>query len=84
MARFYVRKGEKWNVFSSIADDFLFSDFMPFDELQAVIIGEMVVDKMKDLKTLLTDKPALNTMPYEEAVEHIQIRKEHEKEAGIP
>lgn len=75
MARFYVKKNDKWNIFSSIADGFLYSDFMPFEELQAVVIGETVVDKMKDLGTLLTSNPRLNTMSYEEAEEHIRARR---------
>jgi hypothetical protein len=75
MARFYVKKNDKWNIFSSIVDDFLYSDFMPFEELQAVVIGETVVDKMKDLGTLLTSSPRFNTMSYEEAEEYIRARR---------
>ena len=80
MARFYVRKNDKWNIFSSIVDDFLYDGFMPFDELEAVVIGEMVVDKMKDLGTLLTDRPALNTMTYEEAMDRKRTAEKDEEE----
>ena len=68
MARYYVEKDGMWNVFSTIADDFLYSEFVTFTELKALVVGEVVVDKLADLETLKTDKPILNTMPYEEAI----------------
>lgn len=76
MPRYYVKKDEKWNVFSSIVDDFLYSDFMSFEELKALVIGEVVVEKLKDLKTLLTNRPKLNTMPFNEAMEIIKSKDE--------
>ena len=76
MARYYVKKDEKWNVFSSIVDDFLYSDFMSFEELKALVIGEVVVEKLKDLETLLTNRPKLNTMPFSETIEIIKCKDE--------
>lgn len=76
MPRYYVKKDEKWNVFSSIVDDFLYSDFMSFEELKAVVIGEVVVEKLRDLETLLTNRPKLNTMPFSEAMEIINCKDE--------
>ena len=80
MPRFYVRKNDKWNIFSSIVDDFLYDSFMPFDELEAVIIGELVVDKMKELGTLLTDRPVLNTMTYDEAMDRRRDAEDDEED----
>ncbi len=79
MARYYVEKDGMWNVFSTVVDDFLYSDFMTFDELKALVVGEVVVDKLNDLETLLTDKPILNRMPYEMATELVRERKNDER-----
>ncbi len=75
MARYYIEKDGMWNVFSTIVDDFLYSEFMTFTDLKALVIGEMVVDKLADLETLKTDKPILNKMPYEMATELIRERQ---------
>ena len=75
MARYYVEKDGMWNVFSTVVDDFLYSDFMTFDELKALVIGEVVVGKLNDLETLRTDKPTLNKMPYEMAIESARERQ---------
>ena len=85
MPRYYVKKDEKWNVFSSIVDDFLYSDFMSFEELKAVVIGEVVVEKLRDLETLLTNRPKLNTMSFSEAMEIINYKDEAQTEStGSP
>lgn len=73
MARFYVKNKEnKWNVFSTVVDDFLYYDWLSFDNLVEVIVCELVKNKKKDLKTLLTDKPELNVMSYDEAIRRIR------------
>ena len=69
MPRFYVKnKEDKWNVFSTIVDDFLYYDWLSFEDLVEVIVCELVKNKRKELKTLLTDKPELNVMSYDEAM----------------
>ncbi len=80
MARYYVEKDGMWNVFSTVVDDFLYSDFMTFDELKALVIGEVVVNKLNDLETLRTDKPILNRMPYEMAAEIVRERQTERSE----
>ncbi len=80
MGRAYVQKDDKWNVFSSIVDDFLYSDFMTFDELKALVVGEVVVNKLNDLETLKTEHSALNVMSYDEAIEIIKERQKYETE----
>ena len=80
MARYYVEKDGMWNVFSTVVDDFLYSDFMTFDELKALVIGEVVVDKLADLESLKTDKPILNKMPYEMAIESVRERQTERSE----
>lgn len=75
MARYYVEKDGEWNVFSTIVDDFLYSEFMTFRDLTALVISEAVVDKLADLETLRTDKPILNKMPYEMAIELVRERQ---------
>lgn len=72
MSRYYVEKDGMWNVFSTIVDDFLYSQFMTFEELKALVVGETVIDKLKDIETLKTEYPKLNKMPYETAIEIIK------------
>lgn len=73
MPRFYVKNNEnKWNVFSTVVDDFLYYDWLNFDNLVEVIVCELVKNKKKELKTLLTDKPELNIMSYDEAMRRIR------------
>ena len=73
MPRFYVKNnGNKWNVFSTVVDDFLYYDWLNFDNLVEVIVCELVKNKKKELKTLLTDKPELNVMSYDEAIRRIR------------
>ena len=73
MPRFYVKNNEnKWNVFSTVVDDFLYYDWLNFDNLVEVIVCELVKNKKKELKTLLTDKPELNVMSYDEAMRRIR------------
>ena len=73
MTRFYVKNNEnKWNVFSTVVDDFLYYDWLNFDNLVEVIVCELVKNKKKELKTLLTDKPELNVMSYDEAIRRIR------------
>lgn len=75
MSRYYVEKDGMWNVFSTVVDDFLYSDFMTFTELTALVIGEVVVDKLADLESLKTDRPVLNKMPYEMVIELVRERQ---------
>lgn len=84
MPRYYVRKNNKWNIFSSIVDDFLYDDFVDFNVLKGLVIKEavdnLVEEKNKDLDSLLTDQPIVNTMFYEDAIERIKIRENEDKE----
>ena len=69
MPRFYVKdKNNKWNIFSTVIDDFLYDDFVDFNILKGLVVKEVADDKCRELDTLLTDKPELNIMSYEEAV----------------
>ena len=68
MPRFYVKHDKGlWNIYSTIIDDYLWSEFTEFDDVKAYVIGESVMDRIKELDTLLTNKPRLNVMSYEEA-----------------
>ncbi len=72
MPRFYVKnKEDKWNVFSTVVDDFLYYDWLSFEDLVETTVYELVESKKKELKTLLTDKPELNIMSYDEAIRRI-------------
>lgn len=69
MPRFYVENKGKWNIYSTIVDDYLLNDFVDFKELKEAVIGEMVVERNEELDTLLTGQPRLNVMSYKEAEE---------------
>lgn len=74
MARHYVEHEGKWNVFSSVIDDFILDDFVDFDKLKRLVIKEdidQIRQHIRDIDTLLTDKPRVNKMEYEEALEII-------------
>ena len=80
MPRFYVENKGKWNIYSTIVDDYLLNDFVDFKELKGAVIGEMVVERNEELDTLLTDKPRLNVMSYKEAEETRKFMKGGEEQ----
>ncbi len=84
MPRFYVQKENKWNIFSTIVDDFILDNFVDFQELKKYVIDneikELIINRNKELDTLLTEQPVLNTMFYEDAIERINIRQNEEIE----
>lgn len=74
MPRFYVKKPdalpcEQWNIFSTIVDDFLLPEWCSFGELVKYVLDETIEERIGELSTLLTDKPKVNVMSYEEALE---------------
>ena len=86
MPRFYVENKEhKWNIFSSIVDDFLYDDFVDFKVLKGLVIKEavdkLVEERNKDLDSLLTKQPLVNTMFYEDAMERIKLREDEDLES---
>ena len=86
MPRYYVENKEhKWNIFSSIVDDFLYDDFVDFKVLKGLVIKEavdnLVEERNKDLDSLLTNQPLVNTMFYEDAIERIKLREDEDLES---
>lgn len=85
MSRFYVKNKEgKWNIFSSVIDNFVYPDFLPFYILKDLVlmsdIRDVIEDKEAELETLLTEKPMLNVMSYEEAMESRRTDEDDEDE----
>lgn len=72
MARFYVEKDGEWNIFSTVVDDFLLDEFVCLDALKARLLYERYKELTEDIDSLLTDRPKVNVMTYEEAVERIR------------
>lgn len=68
MPRFYVEHNGEWNIFSTVVDDFLFDEFVCLDALKARLLYERYKELTEDIDSLLTDRPKVNVMPYEEAV----------------
>lgn len=84
MPRFYVQHEGKWNVFSSIVDDFLFKEFVSFEELKARMIAETCSKRAKELNTLLTANPELNVKDYRDACADVILRRTFEQYDGDP
>lgn len=85
MPRFYVKNNkDKWNIYSSIVDDLLFDEFIDFNKLKEYACREAYEIKDKELDTLLTDRPKLNTMQYDECLEKIKFynRKRYDELKG--
>ena len=85
MPRYYVENKEhKWNIFSSVVDDFLYDEFVDFKELKKDVINddikELKLKRNEELNSLLTKQPMLNTMLYEDAIERIKLRENEELE----
>jgi hypothetical protein len=72
MPRFYVEKDGEWNIFSTIADDFIFDEFVCLDALKARLLYERYKELTEDIDSLLTDRPRVNVMPYSDAMERIR------------
>ena len=72
MPRYFVENKGEWNIFSTIVDDFLFDEFICLDALKARLLYEEYKRIDEDINSLLTDRPKVNVMPYEEAVELIR------------
>lgn len=73
MPRYYVEKNGEWNIFSTIVDDFLLDEFVCLEALKARLLYERYKELTEDMNSLLTDKPRVNVMSYEEAVERRQL-----------
>lgn len=72
MPRYNVRLPDgRWQVFSSVVDNFI-TEPMTFDELRE--FRRMEAIEMADTETasLLTARPRINTMRYEDAIEIIE------------
>lgn len=74
MPRFYVKNNDDyWNIFSTIIDDYIYDEFVPFCEMKSRILSETLVNKSNELDSLRTSTPVLNVMTLEEAE---RIRRE--------
>lgn len=63
MPRIYVKNGKnKWNIYSTVVDNFLFDMWISFEELKQYKLDEVE----EEMNSLLTDKPKLNFKTYEE------------------
>lgn len=80
MPRFYVEKDGEWNIFSTIVDGFVFDEFVCLDALKARLLYERYKELTDDIDSLLTDKPSVNVMDYEEAVKRCREQTEPKTE----
>lgn len=70
MPRHYVKnpKTGKWNIYSTIIDDFILDEWATFDELKHYAVAEAAEEKRKDIESLKTQSPRVNIMDYDEAI----------------
>lgn len=80
MPRYFVENKGEWNIFSTIVDDFLFDEFICLDALKARLLYEEYKRIDEDINSLLTDRPKVNVMPYEEAME---LRRKDEPQTDV-
>ena len=61
----------RWQIFSTVVDDFV-TEPMSFDELRAYRRALYGTSSDRDTESLLTDKPTIDRMDYEEACERMR------------
>ena len=72
MSRFYVHNAEgKWNIFSTISDEYTFDEFADFEDVCFYALGEKVAEAAEKLSSLKTNKPKLNTMSLEDVEKYL-------------
>lgn len=64
MPRFYVEHNGEWNIYSTVIDGFVLPKFIPFEKLKEQLLEETIKERSKEIDSLLTDNPKLNTMDY--------------------
>lgn len=70
MPRYYVRnpKTGRWNIYSTIVDDFILDEWATFDDLKHYAVSEAAEEKRKDIESLKTSNPRVNVMPFDAAM----------------
>lgn len=91
MSRFFVKNDEgKWNIYSHAIDNFLFDEWVTYDEMVDELCKEEIEKLKENLATLLTDHPRMTVMGYEEAMQRIRetsqeyLREQAEKANETP
>lgn len=82
MPRFYVKnKEEKWNVFSTDVNAYIFDNFIDYDVMEQILLGATVQDRLAELRSLNTDKPVLNVETEEKIEQFMKLKKQEELDA---
>ena len=73
MGRIFVKNDkEKWNIYSTITNDFLCDDWLTYEQLEEELCEEAVKKVKEDMTSLLTDNPRMTVMNYDEAMQMIR------------
>lgn len=69
MPRFYVKRDQfpEWQIFSTETDNYVLDDWVSFGHLMDKVLDEQIEATVKDMTSLLTSKPKVNTMTEAEA-----------------
>lgn len=79
MARFYVqRPDELWNIFSTVCDEYI-AEGLTLDGIKKFRIDDFKKNNEREVNSLLTERPELNVMLFDEAEEYIRCMEEMEE-----
>lgn len=71
MPRFYVQRPDKlWNIFSTVVDGYV-AEGLTLDGIKKLRIDEFMQNNEREVNSLLTERPELNVMSFDEAEECI-------------
>lgn len=73
MPRFYVQRPDgKWNVFSSVVDEYI-AEGLTLDDIKKFRLEKFAAENEREVNSLASDRPLLNVMDFAEAEERINI-----------
>lgn len=76
MARFYVRRPDGlWNIFSTVCDEYI-AEGLTLDGIKKFRIDDFKKNNEREVNSLLTERPELNVMSFDEAEECIRCMEE--------
>lgn len=71
MSRIYVEDTNglscnRWNIYSTIVEDYLLDEWCSFGELVSFVIDEQTKNKIEEMSSLMTEHKKVNYMTREE------------------
>lgn len=80
MPRFYVQRPDGlWNIFSTVLDEYI-SEGLTLDGIKKFRADDFNKNNEREVNSLLTERPELNIMSFDEAEERISCIEKEETE----